>query len=578
MSDRSPHARIHSSSGTAFVDHLTLRGVDRRHPDRTVLHEIDLTVAPAERVALVGENGSGKTTLMRVAAGLDEPDAGTVTRPTSLRFVHQQLPFDDAVSMAAVLDAATQEARQVEVALTDAAADLATHPGGSAQHRAAATTYDDALAAATLTDVWSLDSRLDRVVAGLGLGGIPRDRHIGAMSGGQRSRLALASALIAHPLALLLDEPTNHLDAGGCAFLIDELRAWPGPVLFATHDRDFIDAVATRVVDLDPAIGAHRASVGRDVIGVQGRSYRGGYTDYLAAKAAERVRWTEQFAREQEALRLLRHEVAVGARDVMHTTVPKSEVRVAKKFYSDKASTVIARRVRSARTRLETLEREQVAKPPTPLTFSGFGARSGHLRAADDAVVTLTDVAVPGRLAPVSVTVRARDRLLVTGPNGSGKSTLLAVLTGALEPATGSRRAGRSVRIGALVQDVVWADSSLPVVTAVADVLAGGRAQHDDDEVAEAVAATGLVAPRDLRRSVGSLSLGQQRRTALAALVVDPPDVLVLDEPTNHLSLTLSEELEAALPAYPGAVVVASHDTWLASRWTGTHLDIPSRT
>ncbi|GMA41189.1 ABC-F family ATP-binding cassette domain-containing protein [Mobilicoccus caccae] len=554
---------------SVLIDHLALEGIDRRYPDRTVLRDVGLTVPPGERVALVGENGAGKSTLLRVAAGLDTPDAGTVVRPGSLRLVQQELPFPDDATITDVLDAATAQARAVEARLMATTSDLAVLNPASAEGRRAADRYDEALTEADLTDVWSVGSRVDRAVEGLGLGHLPRDRVVGALSGGQRSRLALAGALVAGPVALLLDEPTNHLDADGIAFLADELRGRRGPLLFATHDRGFIDAVATKVVDLDPAVGPHRAGEDRDLVGVQGTTYRGGYTDFLASRAAERDRWVERYEREQARLTELRHEVNVGARDVMHTTQPRSEARASKKFYADRAATTIARRVRSARARVEELECDQVAKPPNLLRFSGFQARPARGRGAADIVADLVDVAVHHRLALTSLTVGGRDRVLVTGPNGCGKSTLLHVLTGDLAPEVGTRRTAHGLRIGMLTQDVTWA---YPQRSTLATVATATRLEEDD--AAERLAASGLVARRDLHREVGRLSVGQQRRVALAILVLDPPDLLVLDEPTNHLSLPLSEALEEAIPDHPGAVVVASHDRWIGERWTGRRLDL----
>ncbi|TXR55595.1 ABC-F family ATP-binding cassette domain-containing protein [Quadrisphaera setariae] len=565
--------------------------VDRRYPDRVVLRDVSLAVAPGARVALVGENGSGKTTLLRVAAGVDHPDSGTVTRPDRTRLVHQVLPFDDDACVEDVLDDAVASARDVERQLTAAAEALAAASDAAAEaphveaRRAAAHRYDVALAEATAAGVWSLDAQVERVLAGLGLGDVGRDRQLGALSGGQRTRLALAAALVARPTALLLDEPTNHLDAAGADFLAAELRSWTGPVLFASHDRRFIEDVATRVADLDPVAGPGSpedapaatpedddgSGVARDTA-TSVTSHRGAYSDHLRAKAAARRRWEEQHAAEQEQLEVLRHEVAVGARDVMHTTAPKGEARIAKKFYSDRAATVIARRVRSARSRLEDLERTQVAAPPPLLSFAGFVRRGGAelpgppaLPGTPDVLVQLDDVEVAGRLRPTSLTVRAGEHLLLDGPNGSGKSTLIAVLVGALAADRGLRRTAPGVRLGLLAQDVVWEDPR----RSAQEVYLRAVGEH-----APALTSTGLVSVRDAGRPVGSLSVGQQRRVALAVLAADPPDVLVLDEPTNHLSLGLAEELEAALADHPGAVVLASHDRWLRERWSGSRLDL----
>ena len=545
-----------ASPAPASSAHLALRHVDRRYPDRVVLRDVSLAVAPGARVALVGENGAGKTTLLRVAAGLDAPDAGSVTRPERTRLVHQVLPFDDAATVDDVLDDAVASAREVERELAAAADALADAP--AAEQGAAARRYDVALAEATAAGVWSLDAEVERVVAGLGLAGVPRDRAVGALSGGQRTRLALASALVARPTALLLDEPTNHLDAAGADFLAAELRSWTGPVLFASHDRRFIEDVATRVADLDP-------SSTEDPLTSRSTSGAGAYSDHLRAKAAARRRWEEQHAAEQEQLEVLRHEVAVGARDVMHTTDPKSEARAAKKFYADRAATTIARRVRSARSRLEELERTQVAAPPPLLRFAGFRPRSTPRAEAPEVLVEVDDVEVAGRLGRTSLAVRPGEHLLLDGPNGSGKSTLIAVLVGALAPDRGVRTSAPGVRVGLLAQDVTWPDAS----QTPQQVYLRAVGEH-----APPLASTGLVSAHDADRPVGALSVGQQRRVALAVLTADPPDLLVLDEPTNHLSLGLAEELEAALVEFPGAVVLASHDRWLRERWTGDRLDL----
>ncbi|MEJ5913098.1 ABC-F family ATP-binding cassette domain-containing protein [Pseudokineococcus sp. 1T1Z-3] len=534
------------------ADHLAVDRVDRRFPDRLVLRDVSLAVPAGARVALVGENGAGKSTLLRVVAGLDEPDAGTVRRPDRLRLVQQVLPFADDATLAEVLDDAVEDARGVERELADVAEALTR---GGADPERTARRYDEALAAATLADVWSLDARVERVLAGLGLAGVSRSRRVGDVSGGQRTRLSLAAALVARPTALLLDEPTNHLDDEGLTFLAAELGTWAGPVLFASHDRRFLDDVATRVVDLDPVVGPHRGS--DDVVGVQGTSYRGGYSAVLRSKADGRRRWEEQHAREQERLAELRHEVAVGARDVMHTSAPKTEARAAKKFYADRAATVVARRVRSARSRLEELERTQVAVPPPVLGFRGLGPPR---RRREQTLVTLEDVAVAGRLRPTSVHVGPRARLLLDGPNGCGKSTLVEVLAGRLPPDDGDRRAPAGLRVGVLAQDVRWEAPALTAAETYRRAVGAG---------ARPLADSGLLPARDVGRPVSALSVGQQRRLALAVLVADPPELLVLDEPTNHLSLTLAEELEAALADYPGAVVLASHDRWLRERWEG---------
>ncbi|HCT14011.1 MAG TPA: ABC transporter ATP-binding protein, partial [Corynebacterium nuruki] len=232
-------------------------------------------------------------------------------------------------------------------------------------------------------------------------------------------------------------------------------------------------------------------------------------------------------------------------------------------------------RVNDSRSRLEKLEEEQVRKPPKELTFAGLTASSlaGATREpADGPVVVASGISVAGRLPETSLTLNGTEKLLVTGPNGSGKSTLLSVLAGQLTPDTGSLTV-TGVRTGYLTQDV-----DLPDPHDRGDDRTVERAYRDlvGEELADEVPLStfGLIHPRDENRPLVELSLGQQRRVALAVLLADPPAVLLLDEPDNHLSLSLVTALEEAIPAYPGAVVVASHDRWLRDRWTGERLEL----
>ncbi|HLT11455.1 MAG TPA: ABC-F family ATP-binding cassette domain-containing protein [Micromonosporaceae bacterium] len=523
---------------------LSAHDLVKVYGERRVLDGLSFSASPGQRIGLIGENGAGKSTLLRLLAGVEEPDAGEVVRPVDIGFLQQEMAFPGHATVADVLDDALAELRAMQAKLDEISVWLQQHP----DDEAAIAHYGEILDWAVAHDLWDADRRADLVLAGLDLAGVDRSRRIGTLSGGERSRLGLAALLIRQPRALLLDEPTNHLDDRAIGFVEAHLTRMPGLVVVASHDRVLLDAVCTDIVDLDPS----RSGVTR---------YGGAYSDYLTAKQIERRKWEEQYAAEQEQIHALQLAVRTTARRVAPNREPPDRNKIAYDRHGGRVEAQVSRRVRNAQRRLDELSRRQVRKPPAPLRFRGL---NGDGRGALDGVaVSLRGVSVPGRLYVDELDVPADGHLLVEGPNGSGKSTLLAVLAGTLRSEVGTLWRRRGLSIGLLEQDVAFPD---PTRTA--------RQIYEAAPGTAAVPLTdlGLVAPRDIDRPVGVLSVGQRRRLALALLIARTPHLLLLDEPTNHISLTLAEELEEALRTAPGAVVVASHDRWLRRRWHAARL------
>ncbi|MGW5558163.1 ABC-F family ATP-binding cassette domain-containing protein [Micromonospora sp. NPDC003944] len=523
--------------------------------DRRVLDGVSLTAAPGHRIGLIGENGTGKTTLLRVLAGVDVPDSGSVTRPPDVGFLHQELPFGPSTTIATVLDDALREARADLAELDRIGVALADPAQGTEQHDRLLAAYGEVLERAQDRDAWDADRRARTVLDGLGLGGLPHERTVGALSGGQRGRLALAALLIRRPGALLLDEPTNHLDDAAAAFCEEQLRAMPGVVVLASHDRAFLDAVCTDLLDLDPAPdGPVR--------------FGGGYTAYLTAKRAEAHRWRRRYDDEQVLLADLREAAAVTGHQVAHGRGPRDSEKMGYGHTAGRVQNQVSRRVRDATRRLEAIERDPVPVPPEPLRFRAPRLAEGEDGVdGDEVIVTADRLEVAGRLRVAHLEIKGHDRLLVTGPNGAGKSTLLAVLAGHLSGAGGLwRRPG--LRVGLLTQDSVFADARR-TARQIFDATVG-----PERAAVVPLSSLGLLAPADLDRPVANLSVGQRRRLALAVLVADPPELLLLDEPTNHLSPTLCDDLVDALSAGPGAIVIASHDRRLRTHWPSHHLPL----
>lgn len=520
---------------------------------RRVLDGVSLTASPGHRIGLIGENGVGKSTLLRLLAGVDEPDAGSVSRPDGLGFLQQEMPFDAGSTIAAVLDEALREAREDLAELERLGEELAHVPQGEPGHQELLAAYGTWLEQAQDRESWDADRRAALVLDGLGLGAFGHDRPLGSLSGGQRGRLALAALLVRRPPALLLDEPTNHLDDGAAAFLEEQLSCLPGAVVLASHDRAFLDAVCTDVIDLDPAVdGPVR--------------YGGNYSAYLVEKHAERARWERGYAEEQQELEELRHTAGVTARRVAPDRGPRDNEKMGYGHRAGRVQSQISRRVRNATRRLEELERAQVAEPPPPLRFAAWELAAQEAEESRSPLVSLKGVRVAGRLVLDHLEVAATDRLLVTGGNGAGKSTLLAVLAGRLS-AVGEVRRRPGLTVGLLTQDTEFERLDRTVRDTYELSVGPERAEKVP------LGSLGLMHERDLDKAIGHLSVGQRRRLALALLVARPPHLLLLDEPTNHLSPRLCDELEEALgTGGAGAIVVASHDRWLRRRWQGSEL------
>jgi macrolide transport system ATP-binding/permease protein len=533
-----------SSTVNSTLAPLVARDVVKAYGDRVVLDGVELVANPGQPLGMVGENGVGKSTLMRLLADAEPADAGSIVRPHDLGYLGQEPAFPPAATIGDVLDEALAPLHHAVAQLESLAARL-TEPGIGDEYAAV-------LAWAELHEAWDADRRANRAAERLGLGTLDRSRPVAAMSGGQRTRLALAALITRRPECVLLDEPTNHLDDAAVQFLEEFLLSLPGIVVIASHDRTFLDNVCAAIVDLDPM------HLGVD--GEGGNRYTGGYTEYLAQKRASRQRWQQAFLDQQEELNDLRVTAATTARQVAHNRAPRDNDKFIYQFKGARVAGTISRRVRDAEKRIEVLERSRVPKPPKQLSFRGTLAPS---RTNGALTVFIRDLVVPQRVSLPRLDVAGGDRLLVTGANGSGKSSLLKVINGELDPTAGTVRVSAR-RIGSLPQDVTFTDPNRSPHE-VYDAATGSPTPLGD---------LGLLHPRELSRPVGLLSVGQQRRLALAILIAREPDLLLLDEPTNHISLALAEELEDGLQRSTGTIIVASHYRWLRNRWDGPLLAI----
>ncbi|MFH9490846.1 TlrC/CarA/OleB/SrmB family ABC-F type ribosomal protection protein [Streptomyces halstedii] len=531
---------------------LSLQNVTRRYDDHVVLDDVSFSVKPGERAGIVGDNGAGKSTLLRLIAGQDRPDNGelTVVAPGGSGYLAQSLALPPEATVQAAVDMALADLRELEARMHHAEAGLTGLAG--AELTAALDAYAHMVAQYEARAGYEADARVDIALHGLGLPGLARDRTLGTLSGGERSRLALAATLASQPELLLLDEPTNDLDDQAVGWLEAHLRAQRGTVLVVTHDRVFLERVTTTILE----VGEGKVTRHGD-----------GYDGYLAAKAAERRRLLREYA--DWSAELARNQKLAATNVVRLEAIPRKlpfAVFGHGGFRARGRGHGAMVRIRNAKERVERLTDNAVAPPPEPLVFAVrmTTAADGQM---SQAAAELTGIRVEDRLHVPSLRIGGEERLLVTGPNGAGKTTLMRVLAGELRPDEGTVRTRG--RVGHLRQEgTPW-----PPGLTVPQAFAHGRGGSLDERI-DQLLSLGLFSPADLRLKVGELSYGQRRRIELARLVSEPVDLLLLDEPTNHLSPVLVEELEGALAGYRGAVVVVTHDRRMRTRFTGRHVEL----
>lgn len=531
---------------------ITLQDVTLAYGDRTVLAGASLSVGPGDHAAVIGENGSGKSTLLRLMSGAEVPDTGeVVTRfPDGVGHLAQTLALAPHHTVQDTVDTALAELRDLEHRIREAGAKLS----GPAPTTAELDSYGELLTFYQDRGGCEADARTDAALHGLGLAHLHRDRPLSTLSGGEQSRLALACVLAAAPESLLLDEPTNHLDLSAVRWLEDHLRAHRGTLVVVTHDRAFLEATTTVVLEVD----RDRRTVTR---------HGDGWAGYRTAKAATRRRWAQEHQEWLTELARAEELVEASGRRLRSPGKDPGE-GFGKHRRSHDAK--LSGRVKAARTRRDALRAAPVPPPPEPLRFTAgltLATGASAVTGAPAPLLALESVSVGERLRLAALDVLPGQRLLVTGPNGAGKTTLLRVLAGDLAPDSGT--VARRGRVGYLPQELPARLTRRSLLT----TYAAGR-PGPPEEYAGDLLALGLFRAEDLGVAVCDLSVGQQRRLALARLVTRPADVLVLDEPTNHIALDLVEDLEAALAVYEGAVVVVSHDRAFRSRFAGDVLEL----
>ena len=505
---------------------LALQDVRKSFGTHEVLKSVSFTLQEGERMGLVGVNGSGKSTMMKIIAGLETADSGSVNMQKGLRigYLAQQGELTGEETVLETLESVFEPQRRMEAEMRALEQEMAVSGSDPEALRILGGKYDALTREFERSNGYGWRSSVQGVLAGLKLREF-QDMKTGLLSGGERTRLCLGRMLLTEPDLLLLDEPTNHLDLKSIAWLEDYLAAFRGAVLVISHDRYFLDRVCGRMAEL--------------LLG-NVETYDGNYTEYLEKRTAV-------------------YEVRMKAWELQQKEIARQEAIIAmyKRFNREKS----IRAAESRQKRLDKVERLERPQEEGTVRFR-FETRR---RTGDDVLITEGLTKGYGErilFKDLKMHVRAGDRIALIGDNGTGKSTLLKCLIGTEKPDGGVIRWGTGVDLGYYDQHQAELHENKSVLDEVWD-----RFPRMEQYEVRGALGLFLFTGDEVFAPISTLSGGEKGRVALTELMLRKDNVLLLDEPTNHLDMDSREVLENALSDFPGTIISVSHDRYFINRF-----------
>jgi macrolide transport system ATP-binding/permease protein len=532
---------------------LTIHNLTKSYGANAVLNAVSFAVNEHERIGLVGPNGVGKTTLLRLLTGQEETDAGNIAYGSAVEvdYLPQTIPEFYGRTIQDLIMAAVGNLRQLEEHMRRLEAAMANATASQLnslleEYNAVTTRFQD-------RGGYEIDYKIDAVMRGLRIDYLSRTQEVDTLSGGEKARLGVAALLLRSPDILLLDEPTNHLDFASMEWLETYLSEYHGAALIVSHDRKFLNQAVNRIFEIDEH--SHQL-----------KTNEGNYDAYVQAKAAERLKWEEDYQRQQEEIQELRKRIKEAERDARRNYhAPRDNDKFIKHYFEQSVQRTQARNMRAAEAQLARIETNPIPKPPEILRVSSqFNVKPIQAQEVMQISHMYKSFGTRCLLNDLNIVLSTKTRMMLIGPNGTGKTTLLRLFMGQESPDSGKIKVVEGARIGYLPQDPQLADLNKTVI----ETYRYGQIGYESEFVGRLIG-YGLFRLDDMTKKVGQLSIGQHRKLEIACLLAQKPNVLLLDEPTNYISLDVLEAFEAAVLAFPGPVIAISHDRWFIQHFRG---------